>query len=139
MLRFRFYILHHMLIGFLFATVFFGCAALNPPPDPPDVMLKDAISFIKAENYSDAAEKLTDLLEEYPDSRERVAAQLLLADTHFSIDEYEEAKFHYHRFLELYPAHKRAAHAMYFLGMCDYAQMDISTRDQTYSQDAMKA
>jgi len=124
-------------MGLWIASLSLGCASLEPKVGPPDQLLQAAKDMIKASNYSDAIEQLNQLLQEYPDSQERVEAQILLGDTHFSLDDYPEAKFHYQRFLELYPAHSKAAHAMYFLAVCDYMQMDVSTRDQTYAQDAL--
>ncbi len=132
-------IIRHILIALCIASFFSGCAALDPKPAPPDQMLKDAIDMIKADNLSDAIEHLNSLLQEYPDSPERVEAQILLADSHYSLKQYPEAKFHFQRFLELYPVHRKAAHALYFMGMCDYMVMDISTRDQTFAKDALKS
>lgn len=139
MQRFQFPILHYISMGLLIASLSMGCAALEPKTDPPDVMLQDAQAMIKAENYSDAISKINNLLQEYPESKERVTAMILLGDTHYSLEEYAEAKFHFQRFIELFPAHPQAGHAMYFLALCDYMQMDVATRDQTYAQEALKS
>lgn len=78
------------------------------------------------------------VLEDYPDSQERVAALMLLADTHYDEEEYEEAKFHYRRFIELYPANKYADRAHYYKAMSDFKLMDIALRDQTPTKSALE-
>jgi outer membrane protein assembly factor BamD len=77
------------------------------------------------------------VLEDYPDSKERVAALMLLADTHYAEKEYQEAKFHYRRFIELYPANKYVDRAHYYKAMSDFKMMDIALRDQTSTKSAL--
>ena len=115
-----------------------GCAALETRPDAPEKMLADSIAMYNSKNYGEAISHLTLLLEEYPDSAERVEALLLLANCHFLFEQYQEAKFHYQRFIELYPAHPKSDQAMYYRALCDFQMMDIATRDQTSAENALK-
>ncbi len=78
------------------------------------------------------------VLEEYPDSKERIAALMLLARAYYQSGEYEEAKFHYMKFIKLYPAHKSADHAHYYTAMSDFKMMDIASRDQSSTREALQ-
>ena len=68
----------------------------------------------KEKETEEAKEKIQLLMEDYPDSKERTAATMLLADIHYSAEEYEEAKFHYQKFIELYPAHQFVDRAHFY-------------------------
>lgn len=126
------------IVVLILAWVFSGCAALEIRPDPPETMLADAVAMYKSKNYGEAITKLNDLLQEYPDSPERVEALLLVANCHFLLDQYQEAKFHYQRFIELYPAHPKSDRAMYYRALCDFKMIDLATRDQTPTENALK-
>jgi outer membrane protein assembly factor BamD len=76
------------------------------------------------------------VLEDFPDSKERTQALLLLARTHYSFEEYEEAKFHFQKFVDLYPKHKNADRAYFYKAMSDYQRMDLASRDQVATNDA---
>ncbi|NIQ00225.1 MAG: outer membrane protein assembly factor BamD [Nitrospinaceae bacterium] len=136
--------LHFHLRGFLtfglmvLLTAFGGCATFNPKNDDPAKLLQEAIQFIKVENFEDATKNLTKILEDFPDSPQRVTASLLTAEVAYKRGEYEEAKFKYQQFLELYPAHRLADRALFYKAMSDYQLMDIETRDQTYAQNALE-
>ena len=86
----------------------------------------------------EATSAFQQVLEDYPDSKERVKALLLLARTYYSNEEYEEAKFHFQKFIELYPAHKQIDRAYFYNTMSDYKRIDLAQRDQTYTQEALE-
>ena len=104
----------------------------------PQELLQEAVKFIRVENFDDAKKALNKVLEDYPDSPERVTASLLLAEVHYKNGQYEEAKFMFKGFLELYPAHRLADRAHYHLAMSDYRLIDLETRDQTATQNALE-
>jgi len=62
----------------------------------------------------------------------------LLADSYYKEELFEESKLHYRKFRELYPAHRFAAHALYFQAMSDFRQIDIAARDQTRTHNALE-
>lgn len=116
-----------------------GCSEkLLYPDKPPDVLLKEAIEYIRVENFVDARLALNKIIEDYPDSPEKVTASLLKAEVQYKDSEYEEALFLFKAFLELYPAHRLADRAQYFLAMSHYQMMDLETRDQTAAQNALE-
>ena len=104
---------------------------------PVEVLMDQGIKSAKIEQYQDASLKFKQLLDDYPDSQQRVMALLLLGDANYKRKEYTEAKANYKKFIELYPAHPQVDHAYYYKAMCDYNVMEIATRDQQPAKDAM--
>ncbi len=113
-----------------------ACSSTERKVLPAQVLLKRGKTEIKAKNYEDAQKTLTQLMEDSPDSKERVIAQLMLAEVHYRQEQWEEAKFNFNRFVELYPAHRLAPRAQYMKGMTDFSQIDLSIRDQSYTHSA---
>lgn len=113
-----------------------ACTSTERKVLPPDVLLKQGKKQLKNDNFEDAQKTLTQLMEDSPDSKERIIAQLLLAEAHYRQEQWEEAKFNFNRFVELYPAHRLAPRAQYQKGMTDFAQIDISIRDQSFTHSA---
>ncbi|MCF8721237.1 outer membrane protein assembly factor BamD [Nitrospina gracilis] len=127
-----------LLVCLILVIALAGCASLQPPPKTPEGMLKEAKTVFQNNNYPESIRILNDLLQEFPDSPERVEGLLLLAHGHYLMNEYLEAKFHYERFVELYPAHPKSAQAMYYRALCDYGLMDTALRDQTAAENAIR-
>ena len=119
---------------------FSGCAGsiLDPQKKTPGDLVQSAMTYIRVDNYSDAKVAVNAVLEDYPDSPERVIASLLKAEIHYKEGEYEQSKFMFKGFMELYPAHRLVDRASFFLAMSDFKLMDIETRDQTNAQNALE-
>lgn len=115
-----------------------GCAGLESESSSPAALLKEGKSYLRAKNYEEARIVFNQILEEAPDSKERIMALRLLADSYFKEDLFEESKLNYRKFRELYPTHKYAAHALYFQAMSDFKQIDIASRDQTHTHNALE-
>jgi len=115
-----------------------GGSLLNLSDKSPEELLKDAVAYTRAENFTDAKASLNKLIEDFPDSPEKVKASLLIAEVHYKNDQFAESKFMFKSFLELYPAHRLADRAFFFMAMSDYKLMDLETRDQTFAQNALE-
>ena len=115
-----------------------SCSLFAPEivPDSPRELLEEGIKAIKREADITAQTLFKQLLEDYPDSEERIQALLLLARTHYALEQYEEAKFHFQKFIELYPMHKNVDRAYFFKVMSDHKRVDLALRDQTATKDA---
>jgi len=61
-----------------------------------------------------------------------------LADAMYGDKRYEEAKFQYRRFLELFPASSEAAKAQFNSAMCSFQRMKTIDRDQSTTQEAVQ-
>ena len=105
-------------------------------PDSPKALLEEGIRAMKLDQPLRAQTLFKQLVEDFPDSKERKQAMLLIARSHYSFKEYEEAKFHFQKFIDLYPMHKNADRAYFFKAMSDYQRIDLPLRDQTATKEA---
>ena len=117
-----------------------ACASLQDKEEvlSAQELLQKGIKDTKRGYMIEATSTFQQVLEDYPDSKERVKALLLLARAYYSNEEYEEAKFHFQKFIELYPAHKHTNRAYFYKVMSDYKRIDLAHRDQTYTQEALE-
>ena len=105
-------------------------------PDSSKELLEEGTKAIKLDQRLRAKTIFTQLIEDFPDSKERSQGLLLLARTHYSSEEYEEAKFHFQKFIDLHPKHKNIDRAYFYKAMSDYQRMDLISRDQIATKDA---
>tara|TARA_Y100000590_G_scaffold89601_2_gene100827 strand:+ start:216 stop:977 length:762 start_codon:yes stop_codon:yes gene_type:complete len=123
-------------------VLFFNLNCSNTPERrtvPPSKLLREAKVFYKKHDDSERAKtKIQSILEDFPDSKERIAGLMLLADIHYKEQEYEEAKFQYQKFTELYPAHKFADRAHFYKAMANYKLSDLASRDLTPVHSALE-
>jgi len=107
-------------------------------PSSPSKLLRDAKRFYKAEDALKAKDTISMIMEDFPDSKERIAGLMLLADVHYREEEYEEAKFQYQKFTELYPAHKYVDRAHFYKAMSNFKLSDLASRDLTPINSALE-
>ena len=107
-------------------------------PNSPSKLLREAKRFYKAEDAVRAKDNINMIMEDFPDSKERVAGLMLLADVHYREEEYEEAKFQYQKFTELYPAHKYVDRAHFYKAMSNFKLSDLASRDLTPVNSALE-
>ncbi|GJL79269.1 MAG: outer membrane protein assembly factor BamD [Nitrospinaceae bacterium] len=132
-------ILKFLFLVLISAIWLAGCTTIKKKDNlSPSELISKGKREVELKDYDKAEASFKQVLEDYPDSRERVPALLHLANTHFLDREYEEAKFHYKKFIELYPAHKWVDRAHYFKSMCDFRLIEIATRDQTNTHAALE-
>ena len=77
-------------------------------------------------------------MEDFPDSKERIAGLMLLGDLHYKEEEYEESKFHYQKFTELYPAHTFVDRAHFYKAMSNFKLADLASRDLNPVKSALE-
>ena len=104
----------------------------------PSKLLREAKRFYKAEDAVRAKDNINMIMEDFPDSNERIAGLMLLGDVHFREEEYEEAKFSYQKFTELYPAHKYVDRAHFYKAMSNFKLSDLASRDLTPVHSALE-
>jgi len=116
-----------------------GCRTDSPVDfNDPSLLLKKARELDKEKNYFVAGQYYKRILDDYPDSRERVTALMLQADNHMKRKEYPEAKLAYQKFMELYPAWPNVDHAYFYMAMADFMSIDTAARDQTHTRTALE-
>ena len=123
----------------LIQTLFIGCSTTKQEKNySANQLLKQAKRLAKDEKTLKSKNKIQQLMEDYPNSKERVAATMLLADIHFKAEDYEEAKFHYQKFTELYPAHRFVDRAHFYKAMSNFKLTDLASRDLTPVNSALE-
>lgn len=88
--------------------------------------------------YTDAIRYFEQLRDWYPFSRYAILAELKIADSHYHLEQYEEAIAAYEEFEQLHPRNEAIPYIIYQIGRCYYEQMDTIDRDQTAAQKAEK-
>ena len=130
--------------GYFFSLVFvlvllFGCSTTKKERIySANELLQQGKRLAKEKETEEAKAKIQQLLEDYPDSKERAAATMLLADIHYSTEEYEEAKFHYQKFIELYPVHQFVDRAHFYKAKSSFKLTDLASRDLTPVHSALE-
>jgi outer membrane protein assembly factor BamD len=89
-------------------------------------------------DYEEAQKAFQKILNEYPDSNLRKKALLSLADSEYKNAEYDLARFHYLKFVELYPSDPEAELALFKAGMCNFTRLRPDDRDQEYTREAIE-
>jgi outer membrane protein assembly factor BamD len=88
--------------------------------------------------YGKAIDAYSKFLEQHPQDRRRPEVLLGLADAMYADESYEEAKFQYRRFLELYPTHADTAKAQFHIAMAAFHRMKTIDRDQMTTVEALQ-
>jgi outer membrane protein assembly factor BamD len=119
-------------------TLFWGCTSTQEKTYSASQLFQQGKRLAKLKDTEEAKEKIQLLLEDYPDSKERKAATMLLADLHYAGEEYEESKFHYQKFIELYPANQFVDRAHFYKAMSSFKLTDLASRDLTPVNSALE-
>lgn len=125
---------HLSAICFLLSA---GCTGQEIKPTTPDGWLKQGNQMARDQQYRNAKDAYQKVLQDFPDSKERLQALLALGDSLYKAREYEEAKFNYRKFIELYPAHSKVDHAHFYKALADFKLIDTALRDQTFTHNAL--
>ncbi len=115
-----------------------GCAATKNEDISANKLLLMANSDIQKKKYEKAQRSFERLLEEYPDSVQRVDALIGLADSIYKQKRYEEARFQYQKFTELNPMHSDVDGAHFYIGMCSFKEIRSFDRDQINTYRALE-
>ena len=135
---------HHLksiliIISFWSFLVFPGCASTpKRVSGPPSKLLQKAKYFFKKDKIKKAKETIQVIMEDFPDSKERIAGLMLLGDLNYKEEEYEESKFHYQKFSELYPAHKYVDRAHFYKAMSNFKLADLASTDLNPVKSALE-
>jgi len=123
-----------LLVGLLVE----GCAGRQTVRRSADEWFDLGQTQLARGKYEKAEAAFGKLLEQHPQDRRRPEALLGLAEALYLNKRYEEAKFQYRRFLEIYPAHAEAARAQFFIAMSAFRRLKTIDRDQTITQEALR-
>ena len=119
-----------------------GCGLWAKRPDrakaTPETLYRSGKEAYQSGKYKKAIESFQRLKEEYPLHQMALLAEMGIADSHFSDEDYSEAELSYNDFINLHPTNENLPYAMYQLGMCHYNQILSVDRDQSETRKAGK-
>lgn len=127
----------------LFVTTFFlltGCSLFessNEMEKNVDELVWDGSSAFADGEYKDAVKAYTDLKDWYPFSKYAILAELKIADSHFHLEEYDEAILGYEEFEKMHPKNEAIPYVIYQTGLCWFKQLDTVDRDSSPAKNSM--
>ena len=96
----------------------------------------DGMDAYEDGDYKDAIENFQQLKDWYPFSKYAILAELKIADSHYHLENYEEAIYAYEEFEKLHPRNEAIPYVIYQIGRCYFDQIDTIDRDQTPARKA---
>jgi len=127
----------------LFVTTLFlftGCSLFessNEMEKSVDELVYDGSSAFADGDYKDAVKAYTDLKDWYPFSKYAILAELKIADSHFYLEEYDEAILGYEEFEKLHPKNEAVPYVIYQNGLCWFKQLDTVDRDSSPAKNSL--
>jgi outer membrane protein assembly factor BamD len=124
-----------------------GAACASVQPKEEDIVIEGSVEdlynratdLLEAENYKEAARFYNEVDRQHPYSTWASRAQLMAAYSYYKEREYETAITALNRFIRLHPSHRDIAYAYYLKSLCYFEQVRDVRRDQTASEEALKA
>jgi len=126
----------------LVATVFFfsGCSLFESSYEMEknaEELVFDGSSAFRDGDYKDAVKAFTDLKDWYPFSKYAILAELKIADSHFHLEEYDEAIIGYEEFEKMHPKNEAVPYVIYQNGLCWFKQLDTVDRDSSPAKNSL--
>ena len=127
------------VIGCLVVLFFLaGCSWFQSKEEKPaQELASEGMEAYNKGKYDKAIESFQKIKDWYPFSKYAILAELKIADSHFNLNEYEEAVFAYEEFENLHPLNEAIPYVIYQIGRSYFVQIDTIDRDQTSSQKAL--
>lgn len=118
-----------------------SCAATKEKADVPvvEALYASAVSSYENGLYEEAEVSFKSIMDEYPLSREAIEAELMLGDTYYVNERYDEAGASYTAFQAFHPSHPKADYALFQKGMSHFKDVLSVDRDQTKTKTALFA
>ncbi len=123
-----------LLLLFVTMLVLTGCSLFETDSGmgrSVDELVSEGSSAFQAGEYRTAVKAYTDLRDWYPFSKYAILAELKIADSHFHLEEYEEAILAYEDFERMHPKNEAIPYVVFQMGMCWFKQIGTIDRDNT--------
>jgi outer membrane protein assembly factor BamD len=100
-------------------------------------LVSEGSSAFVAGDYRTAVKAYTDLKDWYPFSKYAILAELKIADSHYHLEEYDEAIYSYEEFEKMHPRNEAIPYVIYQRGLCWFQQIDSVDRDNTPAKKSL--
>lgn len=118
-----------------------GCSIFKfnkePETEPAETLAVSGMEAYDQKDYKEALDKFQQLKDWYPFSNYVVMAELRIGDSHYHLEEYDQAILAYREFMDLHPSNEAIPYVLYQIGRCYYDQIEATDRDQSATQQAM--
>lgn len=125
----------------LAGIVLAGCAAKKKPyvERPVEELYNQALDQMENWQYGTATQTFDEVERQHPYSVWATKAQLMAAYAYYLQNRYDDAILALDRFIQLHPANREVAYAMYLKGLSYYEQISDVSRDQKITELALTA
>lgn len=124
-----------LLIGSAGCAAWFGKDQEKTAPE----LAEEGEQYFEDEKYSKAIESYERLKNWYPYSRYTKTAELRIADAHYNLEEYEQARAAYEYYERMHPGDEKIPYVIYRIAMCHYERIRSIDRTQVPTQNALEA
>ncbi|WP_299977963.1 outer membrane protein assembly factor BamD [Desulfobacula sp.] len=100
-------------------------------------LVSEGSSAFVSGDYKTAVKAYTDLKDWYPFSKYAILAELKIADSHYHLEEYDEAMIAYEEFEKMHPRNEAIPYVIYQTGLCWFNQIDTIDRDHTPAKNSL--
>ena len=115
-----------------------GCSLFKTKePESAEELARKGMRLFNMGNDKTAIENFQKLRDYYPFSKYAILAELKIADSHYRLQEYEDAIFAYEEFTGLHPRNEAIPYVLYQIGRCYFDRMDTIDRDQSVTRKAL--
>jgi len=104
---------------------------------PVEELYNEALDYMANKEYVLATESFDEVERQHPYSVWATKAQLMAAYTYYLANRYDDAILALDRFIQLHPANRDVAYAMYLKGLSYYEQISDVERDQKITELAL--
>ena len=123
----------------LAGVVLAGCAAKKKAyvERPVEELYNAALDQMEQRQYATATETFDEVERQHPYSVWATKAQMMAAYAYYLANRYADAILALDRFIQLHPANRDVAYAMYLKGLSYYEQISDVSRDQKITELAL--
>jgi outer membrane protein assembly factor BamD len=123
------------LAGFIIVS----CDEVKEDPNDAGAAFVNARAEYDDEYFEMALPKLQEFRARFPYSKYSTEAELLIADSHFQMDQYAEAAAVYNQFVKLHPGHPKVDFALFRVGECYWEEApEEMDRDQEFTEKSIE-
>lgn len=108
---------------------FAGYGSGTAMPDTPESLVMQGLDDFNHGEYNDALKVFNEVKDRFPFSKESLLAELKAADSHYYMQQYDEARALYEEFEENHPTNEAIPYVLFQIGRCYYEEIDTIDRD----------
>jgi outer membrane protein assembly factor BamD len=130
---------NQLVVSLFVMVACYACVEKEFDPNDPKKSFGIAKEPFDDGHYDEAIRKLGEFKSRFPYSQFASEAELLIADSHYQLEHYQESAAAYDTFVKLHPKHPRADYATYRIAESYWEDAPTAeSREQEYTEKAVK-